>query len=193
MATDDRIDDKIADLITKIRALEIELEAEIALRAAQLRVAIIDGKIRFEQEILRHHRELKINLWNYLKTARPLVILTAPIIYSLIVPIILLDLGVTIYQRLCFPAYHIPLVRRADFFAFDRHLLAYLNIIEKINCAYCSYANGVIAYAMEIASLTEAHWCPIKHARRLQMTHARYREFADYGDAEAYKKQLEKI
>ncbi len=193
MATDNGLDHKIADLISKIQALEIELEAEIALRAAELRVAFIDGKVRFEQDILRRHRELKINLWNYLKTSRPLVALTAPIIYSLLVPLVLLDLFVTVYQKVCFPAYGIETVQRGRFFAFDRQYLAYLNMIEKINCAYCSYANGVIAYAMEVASLTEAYWCPIKHARRLQITHARYLGFADYGDAEGYKKALLKM
>jgi hypothetical protein len=36
--------------------------------------------------------------------------------------------------------------------------------IEKINCAYCSYANGAIASVREMASRTEIYWCPIKHA-----------------------------
>jgi hypothetical protein len=68
----------------------------------------------------------------------------------------------------------------------DRGHLAYLNVIEKINCVYCSYANGLIAYVQEIASLTEQYWCPIKHARRVIATHERYRKFVDYGDAESY-------
>ena len=59
-------------------------------------------------------------------------------------------------------------------------------MIEKINCAFCSYANGLIAYTREIASLTEAYWCPIKHAKRLNGSHPRYKDFLDYGDAEAY-------
>jgi len=32
----------------------------------------------------------------------------------------------------------------------DRHHLAYLNVIEKLNCEYCGYANGVFAYVREI-------------------------------------------
>ncbi len=187
------MDNQIDALIEQIRALEAELESEMARRAAGLRVAITDGRIRFEQDILRRHRELQSSFWNYLCAANPLVMLTAPLIYSLLIPLVLMDLFVTIYQYVCFPAYGIKRVRRADFFAFDRYHLAYLNLIEKINCAYCSYANGVIAYAMEVASLTEAHWCPIKHARRLQKTHARYIEFAHYGDAEGYKKKLDEM
>ena len=55
------------------------------------------------------------------------------------------------YQAICFPVYKIPKVRRRDYLVFDRHHLAYLNIIEKINCAYCSYANGAIAFMREVA------------------------------------------
>lgn len=68
----------------------------------------------------------------------------------------------------------------------DRHRLAYLNIIEKFNCAYCGYASGVLSYAREIASRTEQYWCPIKHAQRAIGTHARYAHFVDYGDASAF-------
>jgi hypothetical protein len=31
----------------------------------------------------------------------------------------------------------------------DRHRLGYLNVIEKANCVYCSYANGVVAYVRD--------------------------------------------
>jgi hypothetical protein len=82
-------------------------------------------------------------------------------------------------------------VRREEYLVFDRHYLAYLNAIEKLNCAYCSYANGLIAYVREIAARTEQYWCPIKHARRVIDVHARYAMFDDYGDAEGYQQRLE--
>jgi hypothetical protein len=75
-----------------------------------------------------------------------------------------------------------PRVRRGDFVVIDRHRLGYLNTLEKINCAYCGYANGVIAYGREVASRTESYWCPIKHAQRWPGPHPRYAEFMDYGD-----------
>ena len=62
--------------------------------------------------------------------------------------------------------------------------------LEKLNCAYCAYANGLVGYVGEIAARTEAYWCPIKHARRMVMTHARYADFADFGDAEAYRRAI---
>jgi hypothetical protein len=183
---------QIATLIDHIKSLEAELDVELAKRAAELRIGLEHGRLRFEQELLRRHRELRVRLSSYLLNARPLVILTAPIIYSLIIPFVLLDLFVTVYQTVCFPAYGIPKVRRADYFAFDRGHLAYLNAIERLNCEYCTYANGLIAYVREIASRTEQYWCPIKHAMRVMGTHERYSGFEDYGDAHGYRSELER-
>ena len=184
---------QIALLVDKMQSLEAELEAELAKRRAELRVGLEKGRAVFEEEILRRHRELKTRLSAYVLGAQPLVILTAPVIYSVILPLVLLDLFVTVYQAICFPVYGIPKVRRRDYLVFDRHHLAYLNALEKLNCAYCSYANGLIAYVREIASRTEQYWCPIKHAKRLVGAHARYAMFEDYGDAESYQRRLAEL
>ncbi|MGV3635150.1 MAG: hypothetical protein ACO1NY_12445 [Pseudorhodoplanes sp.] len=184
------MDSLIDDLSRKIRELEAQMDAHIAQRRAELRVGMERGRVVFEEEVLRRHRELKTALLSYIWNANLLVIMTAPVIYALIVPLLLLDLFVTVYQAICFPVYKIPKVRRADYFVFDRHHLAYLNAIEKLNCAYCSYANCLIAYVREIAARTEQYWCPIKHARRVIGSHARYASFDDYGDAEGYQKRL---
>ena len=98
---------KIAALAAKIQILEAELEAELAQRRAELSVGLERGRVFFEEEILRRHRELRTRLSTYLLNARPLVVLTAPVIYAVIVPLVLLDLFVSIYQRVCFPVYGI--------------------------------------------------------------------------------------
>ena len=85
-------------LTEKIGELEAELDAEIGKRRAQLHVGLEKGRAVFEEEILRRHRELKRGVAAYILTANPLVILTAPVIYSVIVPLVLLDLFVTVYQ-----------------------------------------------------------------------------------------------
>ena len=183
----------IVALTEKLRLLEAELEAEIAQRRADLHFGLERGRAVFEEEILRRHRELRTRLSTYILNAHPLVVITAPVIYALIVPLVLLDLFVTIYQAVCFPVYGIPKARRSDYLIFDRHHLAYLNALEKLNCAYCSYANGLIAYVREIAGRTEQYWCPIKHARRAVGAHPHYARFEDYGDADGYRKWLEQL
>lgn len=187
------MDNLIDNLTRKMRELEAQMDAHIAQRRAELRVGMERGRVVFEEEVLRRHRELKTALLSYIWNANLLVIITAPVIYAMIVPLLLLDLFVSVYQMVCFPVYGIPKVRRADYFVFDRHHLAYLNALEKLNCAYCSYANCLIAYVREIAARTEQYWCPIKHARRVIGTHARYAAFDDYGDAEGYHKRLAEL
>jgi hypothetical protein len=181
---------QIAMLLDRIKMLESELDAEMAKQRAKLQIGLERGRIVFEQELLRRHRELQVSLVRYVAHARLLVVITAPAIYAVIVPLVLLDLFVSLYQAVCFPVYGIAKVRRGDYLVFDRHHLAYLNALEKLNCAYCSYANGLIAYVREIASRTEEYWCPIKHARRTMGAHARYAGFEDYGDAESFRREL---
>ena len=185
--------DEIIQLAGSIRALERQLEVALAKRRIELNYKVHDGVIHFEQAVLARHRLLKARLLRYILGARPAMILSAPAIYALIIPIVLLDLFVAFYQTVCFPVYGIPRVRRSDYFAFDRERLAYLNLIEKINCGYCAYANGLLAYVREIASRTEEYWCPIKHARRVLGVHPRYGSFVDYGDGDAYRHDLERL
>ena len=183
----------INDLMARIRTLEGELDAEIARRGAELRFGIEHGRVAFEEELLRRHRALRQKLLPYILGAHPLVMLVSPVIYAGIVPFVLLDLFVSVYQAVCFPVYGIAKVKRSDYLVFDRHHLAYLNALEKLNCAYCSYANGLIAYAREIVARTEQYWCPIKHARRVIGSHARYAMFDDYGHGEGYQQRLEEL
>ena len=86
--------------------------------------------------------------------------------------------------------YGVPLVRRRPYFALDRGKLRYLNAIEKANCTFCTYANGVLSHVREVAARTEQYWCPIKHARPIASPHERYHQFFDYGDAASYHQRL---
>jgi hypothetical protein len=140
-----------------------------------------------------HAHRQPVPLKEYVRGATPLSIVTAPVVYSLAIPLALLDLLVTVYQRLCFPVYGIAPVYRARYFRFDRHQLAYLNAVEKANCAFCSYANGVLSYVREVAARTETYWCPIKHARPIRDAHARYATFFEYGDHQAYRSGLARV
>ena len=166
-----------------------KIEEEIKSAFYELR----NGKVWFSKEMKREHRRLKTSLVRYVLHSRILAILTAPFIYAVIIPFVLLDLFVSVYQAVCFPVYGIPKARRRDYIAIDRNKLRYLNAVEGFNCMYCSYGNGVLAYAVEIAGRTEQHWCPIKHARRVQNAHDRYSHFLPYGDAPAYREEIDKV
>jgi hypothetical protein len=181
---------RTADLLERIAGLERELEGELTRRRALWRFRVDAGKVRFEREAHEVNRRLKQRLPAFLRESSPLTILTAPLNYSLIVPVALLDLWVTTYQAVCFRAYGIARVPRSAYIVVDRHALAYLNGVEKLNCVFCGYANGVFAYVREVAGRTEQYWCPIRHARRIRAPHPHYRAFVEYGDAEGYKRKL---
>lgn len=118
-------------------------------------------------------------------------VLCVPFIYPVLM--LMLDAFVTVYQWVCFPLCGRPRVKRSSCFVYDRTHLAYLNWLEKINCAYCAYGNGLMAYGREVVGLTEKYWCPIKHARRRMQAHAHDHDFADYGDAENYRAELTRL
>ena len=187
------MNEKISELVEQIGRLEQELVTALHAQEAQMRYRIEGRKVEFEQAVREAHRRLKTGLVGWLLTSRPQNVLSAPFIYGFIVPLAIFDLGLTIYHAVCFPLYGIRKVRRGDYIVFDRAQLAYLNAFEKFHCAYCSYATGLIAYAREVAARTEQYWCPIKHARKVIGTHARYAQFLGYGEAEDYQKKLNEI
>lgn len=181
---------RMQELARNIVELQTELDREIERRRKALGVGIHERLGKFEHGITLEHRRLRLGVGTFLARSSIATIATAPVIYSLIVPLVIVDAWVTVFQAICFRAYRIPRVRRADYIQFDRQHLAYLNWIEALNCAFCAYANCLVGYVREISSRTEQYWCPIKHALRVTDPHRRYCEFLEYGDAEGYRGRL---
>ena len=187
------MNDRVRQILDQISALEDEMQSEMNAQSSKWFYKIQGKRIEFEHAIKETHRSLKKDIFHWFMTVRPQNYITAPIIYGMIVPMLVFDLCVMFYQISCFPIYGIPRVRRADYITFDRQHLAYLNFIEKFDCLYCSYGNGLMAYATEIFARTEQYFCPIKHAQKVFGKHARYKYFLDYGDAADLHKKLDEI
>lgn len=116
-------------------------------------------------------------------------IISIPFIYAVFLPVVLLDSMLELYHHVCFPLYGLKLVDRRRYITFDRLKLKYLNPVDKINCAYCSYVNGFFAYAVEIAGETEKYWCGIRHKKQLGFIEPEFeKEFLPYGDEKSYEK-----
>jgi hypothetical protein len=177
------------ELLARIRALQEDVEEEYR----QQRSVWEARRRELAGDLARQQRRYKVGLLRFLRRSSALAILTSPVIYLGWIPFLIMDLFVTIYQAICFPVYRIPKVRRSDYLVFDREDLPYLNAIEKFNCFYRSYGNGVAAYTREVAARTEQYWCPIKHARRVRDAHGRYPKFFDHGDAEAFRQGLARL
>lgn len=184
---------EIDDLLLRLKQLEDEIEDRIENSRTHFFETIEKGKAKFAELTLENHRALRLGIDKYIFQSNLATILSAPFIYAMIVPFVFLDISLFFYQLICFSAWRIEKVKRAEYMVIDRQFLQYLNIIEKINCVYCGYGNGLFAYAREIAGRTEQYWCPIKHARKTKDPHAHYRNFTEYGDAESYKLKLEEL
>lgn len=187
------MNERMSHLLNQLNELEIEIQSEVNKQKELWFYQLHGKRVKFESSIIEAHRTLKLNIFRWFLTVHPLDYLTAPIIYSMSVPMIAFDLCVSFYQLTCFPIYGIARVRRADYFAFDHRHLAYLNVIEKFNCLYCSYGNGLLAYATEIVARTEQYFCPIKHAQKTFGKHSRYQYFLEYGDASELQQKFRRI
>lgn len=185
------MNDRIQQILSQITELEDDLRSALNEQQSSIFFQIKGKRVEFEQSIKEAHSRLKTNFFRWLVTNRPQNLITGPIIYSMIIPLLITDFFVTFYQWTCFPIYGIKKVRRSDYIVYDRQQLNYLNFIEKFHCTYCAYGNGMIAYVTEVIARTEQYFCPIKHARKILGTHARYERFLDYGDAENYEEKLE--
>lgn len=185
------MNDTIQRLLEQMNALEDDLRKALSEQPSSVFFQIKGKRIEFEHSIKQAHKRLKRNFFHWLLIDRPQNLITGPIIYSMIIPLLLTDLFVSFYQFTCFPIYGIKKVRRSDYIIFDRQHLNYLNFIEKFHCSYCAYGSGMISYVSEIIARTEQYFCPIKHARKIVGTHQRYTRFLDYGDAENYQAKLE--
>lgn len=186
------MNEKIRHLLDQMSALEDDLHQEILAQEASALDQLKDKRAAFEATVRSAQHRLRAGFFQWLVAYRPQNFITGPIIYSMILPMLLLDVCVSFYQWSCFPIYGITKVRRRDYMVYDRQQLDYLNFIEKFHCTYCAYGNGLLAYATEIVGRTEAYFCPIKHARKVLGTHTRYARFLSYGDFESYESKLEK-
>jgi hypothetical protein len=187
------MNDRVRQLLAQMTALEDELSTALHEQESRMLFQIKGKRVEFEESVKQAHRRLKTGFFRWLVSYRPQNLITGPIIYSMIIPLLILDLFVSFYQTTCFPIYRIVKVRRADYIVLDRQHLGYLNFIEKFHCTYCAYGSGLIAYIFEIVARTEQYFCPIKHARKMLGTHARYARFLDFGEAADYEAKLEEF
>jgi len=187
------MNDKIKDIIEEIEAMKVKLGEEIAQQEKDISYEIQNGYVKFEKEIFDRQKENMKNLWVWFSEIPLLHLLSSPLVYAMIIPAILLDIMLFIYRGVVSRVFKIEFVKRSDYIVFDRQYLGYLNVVEKINCLFCSYFNGLMQYASSIAGRTELYFCPIKHAKKIACKHENYDAFLIYGDGDEYQEKLNNI
>lgn len=129
----------------------------------------------------------------YLKNrSKPILsFLSLLLLWTLFIPLVLLDIWTEIYHRICFPLYKIPYVQRKNYIQIiDRAKLPYLTWIQKISCMYCWYANGLVRYRVQIAWETEHYRCGIQHQKQKDFVIEKHqKDFSKYWDKEDFVKK----
>jgi len=181
---------RISEILKDIKNKRIELSKEYEKLMKKYDFSFEKRKIIFTKKAREYQKKFRVPLRKYAVPQGYKHILSIPFIYGMIIPSVILDVCLFIYQQTALRLYGIPLVKRSDYIVYDRKHLDYLNMIQKVNCIYCSYVNGLFSYAVEIAGRTEKYWCPIKAAREIKGGHNWEEYFADFGDPKGFKKQF---
>ncbi|MDD2871310.1 MAG: hypothetical protein PHS49_04935 [Candidatus Gracilibacteria bacterium] len=181
---------KITLIFEEIDKKKYELKQEYLKMKDKYGFHFKGGKIVFNTEKVVENKKYKKSILNSIFNTTIKNILAIPFIYVMIVPAVFLDIFLFVYQQTAIRLYGIPLVNRSDYVVFDRRHLDYLNWIQKFNCLYCSYFNGLMSYAVEVAGRTEKFWCPIKSAMRQKGGHDWEEYFADYGDPKGFMEEF---
>ena len=110
---------KIQQIISEIKKLEKELETEIEHMELQFFYKIKGKKVIFEEEIRNRQKKFVVTITSYLRNSSLLNLLTVPVIWLCLIPAVLMDASVSLYQMICFPAYGIPKVKRSQYIVID--------------------------------------------------------------------------
>ncbi len=117
-------------------------------------------------------------------------IIFAPFFYMMLFPLAILDVFTAIFQSVIFPICGITKAKRSQYVHLDRGKVKHLPWIDRFHCNYCGYANGVLAWAREVALRVEHYWCPIKHlASNAQFLNGK--TYVDQTDPESLARLLE--
>lgn len=184
------MESRIKEILAKIDQLSESLRKEQSRLAEKYGFGFKKRKIVFLEKFRQRNRTFRIPAWKYAIPQNVRHFLSIPFIYSMLIPVLILDAFVSLYHAAAFPLYRIPKVNRREYIVYDRQFLDYLNWIQKINCRYCTYVNGFLAYAVEIGARTERYWCPIKSAHKVVVHNAWYPDYADYGNPEEWKQKF---
>lgn len=139
-------------------------------------------------------RMLSIARTHSKKHGRLQMYVSVPVIYGMVVPIAFLDVSVQLYQAICFRLYGIEPVSRAKYVRLGHRGRGMIRRMDRLHCAYCGYANGVMGYARAVVAETEKYWCPIRHeGLKNFVAPPHHKDFVPDGDAAVLQERLEKM
>jgi hypothetical protein len=123
--------EKIDALLERMRGLEKEIVRELQRKEMEFFYEVRLGKVRFTQEARARHKQMVKRFTTYIRDSRAMIVFTSPVIWACLVPILILDLTMKLYQAICFPIYGIPKVKRRDSSRFNRQTCARIAVFVR--------------------------------------------------------------
>ncbi len=81
------INDKIDSLLEQLKKLESDMLAEIRIKEVKFGYSIGAKKVTFKEVVITRHKKLVTSLTRYLYEAKPLSVITAPVMLRPVSPI----------------------------------------------------------------------------------------------------------
>jgi hypothetical protein len=79
-------------------AIEDDLRAAVCEQESRMFFEIRGKRVEFERSVKAAHVKLKKSFLRWLVTDRPQNLITGPLIYGMVIPLLVLDLCVSFYQ-----------------------------------------------------------------------------------------------
>ena len=96
------MNEKLAVLLAKIHELETDVLTEIQKKEKQFGYTVQEKKVHFIAAIEAQNKKLAQKWASYIRKSKLFNLLTAPVIWSCVFPVLFFDLVVTFYQFLAF-------------------------------------------------------------------------------------------
>jgi len=97
------MNEQIRQILSQIIELEDDLLKLIQEQQAEFNYRIEGTKVLFEKNIRKAQRRLKTGIFSFIRQSQPRNVVTAPFIYSIIVPLVILDIWIHLVSGDMFP------------------------------------------------------------------------------------------
>ena len=109
------MNEQIRQILSQISRLEDDLQQLLSEQQEAFNYRLEGTKVFFEQNIRVAQQRLKTGIIKFLLDSQPRNVVSAPFIYSVFFPVLLLDMWLSLYQALCFPLYRMSKVKRSQY------------------------------------------------------------------------------
>ena len=93
------MNEQIRQILSQITELEDDLHKLIQEQQEEFNYRIEGTKVLFEKNIRKAQRQLRTGFFSFIRQSKPRNVVTAPVVYSVIIPLVILDAWISMHQE----------------------------------------------------------------------------------------------